>query len=246
MIDKVKLKHLPLFLEEDVAMLQFLDIFEIRRGFLRKKRFLKSVDKALAIVDRLQNLDAKEVEENSECAIRRPSSIDEIPLIAMVEIQKFLNSDVSSLSFEFLFAEVIAMACFSSNFSSDFSTSSSLYLNFKNRILNQPLLHMLGLYNWVDKELRESDEKWSKLFAAVSIDDPEYLEAGGNKLQAFDVIKTISSLCVDFSVSYKEAWQLSYVLSQTNNLHKATRDRVQYDMMLIKEQKIKRNQKKNL
>ena len=78
---------------------------------------------------------------------------------------------------------------------------------------------------------------------SVHVEDKDFEQAGGNRMSQFNVINTIKMLCRDFNCTDSEAWQKSYALSQTNSYEAASRNFTQDQMRMLKEVKMKRNQK---
>ena len=97
---------------------------------------------------------------------------------------------------------------------------------------------MFGLYNWIVRNLTTSAEDWNKRFFSVEVSDQDYETAGGHRMAQFNVITTIKSICEDFNLPFKEAWQLSYNLIQTNSYAKATQNHIQDQMRILKEGKM--------
>ena len=97
----------------------------------------------------------------------------------------------------------------------------------------------MGLFNWITKSLEESITMWNDRFSSVALDDPDYDQAGGDRMGQFNVVNTIKGICNDFNLPFEKAWLMSYNLVQTNNYSQATASRIQDDLRIYKEAKLK-------
>ena len=245
MLTKFKLKHLDLITEKQIDYAKFMvELYGYKNTrFNKVKAFVRCFNKTKVLIDQIKNIDTKKVLLNPDCSIKPPNNIDSISFKAMMQIQ-MLCSNAGKEKVGELISELIAIVCFENNCYGEFDCDSFRYKNFKNRILNKPAFDMIGLYNCIDKQLQESTKKWNKLFLAVEVEDPDYLNAGGDRMGKFNVNNTIKAICTDYNVSYHKAWFMSYGVTQANSLGKATAAHVQHLMSKIKEQRMK-NQRRS-
>ena len=110
-------------------------------------------------------------------------------------------------------------------------------------VLEMPFKMAMGLLNWINKSLKENALAWEERFLSVHISDKDYEQAGGHRMNQFNVITTIKNTCNDFNVTYKEAWKMSYSVIQTNSYSRATAGHIQQEMERIKEAKMIAKQK---
>lgn len=245
---ELKLKHLELVMIEDpdyaALMAKVLGYKNTR--YAKRFMFVKEFRRIFKMVDELKAINFQDLTyKPSECYIRMPKNIDSITFKAMMSVQALSRKGADMIQSE-LIAETIARCCFSENIRGDFDQSSNRYGNFKKTILEQPLVDMLAIYRELDIKLRESFKKWEQLFMAVHVSDEDYVKAGGDKMSQFNVINTIKQICNDFNVSLMEAWQVSYTLTQTNSLSKATQGKIQDNMRALKEEDMERRKALNL
>ena len=204
----------------------------------RKLVFAWKVKEAYQILGEYKKLKPKQVEENPNCEILRPSNVDHISFMAMMDIQSHL-SKAADLDESVMIGELIAKVCFSENHKVDYDTTSSEFINFREKVLNQPLVDMLGLFNWIDNSIDESAEFWNQKFLEVEVEDIDLDTAGGNSLNSFNVINSIKQICNDFNIPLASAWQISYAMSQTNSLAKASERFIQDRMRILKESRMR-------
>ena len=199
---------------------------------------------AFHLVKRGQELDLTKCEVNPESKIKVPNNIDSISFKAMMELQSVMatpnSEDVVSV-----IAEIITIVTYSVNTGKSYRIDNILHQDFREKVLNQPLEDMMGLYNWIIKSAAESKAMWEERFFSVQVIDEEYEEAGGDRMSQFNVINTIKSLCRDFNCTESEAWQKSYGLSQTNSYAIATSRHIEDNMRQAKELKMKRERQKS-
>lgn len=245
MIGKLKLRHLELLEAENIDYATLMiELNGYKNTWWNKKFiFLKSFAKTFKFIEYVKGLDPSLIERDPNCKIKCPESIDDITFMAMMELQTLLNTD-SEKSLALLMAEAIAISCFSENHKIDFNVDGLEFEDFKNRVFESPAIEMLGISNWINKELKESQQHWSQQFFSVEVIDKDYEQAGGHKMSAFNIINTIKSICSDFNYTEKEAWQVSYSLTQINSLSKATSAYIQNQMSIIKEARMKTNRNK--
>lgn len=247
-INEFKLRHIDLVISKPIQYMKLLeDMFNYKHTwFNRIFRYKKAFEKIYKYVKYFQQLSPKDLDYMEGSRIKKPSSIDNITFIAMMEINMlFSNEGNSERPIGELMAEVISIVCYSANVNQNFDIDSYSFKKFKKHVENQPAYQMIGLYNWIDKEIRESGKLWTELFFDVEVIDKDYMAAGGDSMKAFNVINSIRSICEDFNVTYKEAWQMTYSVTQTSSLSRATSAFIQDKMSKIKEARMKAQQKKN-
>lgn len=242
----MKLKFLAPLSEEKV---NYREILKERLG-LKKVRwyhafyFLKTVRQLTVEIEALRNLNPKEVKEVEGCKIKRPGKIDQLPYGAMVELQVLFQNPGDRDICE-LITQCIAVACYHSHTDKDFDSDKKEFQDFIKHIGEQDLVSMLGLYNWIDREINASVAKWNQLFKQVEVHDQDWDNAGGHMMSKFDVLSTIEKTCLAFNVDYKGALQMSYGLVQANNLKNSTRAFIQDKMRQNLEIKMKAKRKEH-
>jgi hypothetical protein len=240
MYEEVKLKHLSLFSKEEVEYAKIMtDVLGFpTKGIQKYLKFKKCFEKAYTICAGISQIDILKTDPPENSPIKKPTSIDDICFEARMEIE-IITSRMNIGELHDNIAMVIALSCFEATTCKELVSESGSFRNFKLQILNEPLLDMIGVFNWIKKELVKSNDKWTKLFNEVDSVDPDFITAGGASLQKFNVINTIKSICKDFNMSYKDAWKMSYVVVQTKALEESTRAYVQSKMTKIKERRMK-------
>jgi len=233
-LSNLKLKRLENLLSENIDYPKLIKELGFKKG-LFDFRGRKMKEKFLIFAKQIQAINIHEVRVNPECKIDIPD-FDDISFIAMLELQALDKDNISVID---CIASFISILCFKTYSKRPFDIDSIAYKSFKKIVLNQPALDMIGLYNALDKELKDYMEHWDKLFEKQYIYDPDWIEAGGEKMGVFNTLTTIKSVCKDFNIPYPEAWQLGYGIVQTNALSKATQDKIQHTMMNIKEKKMR-------
>lgn len=236
----MKLKFLTLLSEEKVdyktLLSERLGLKKVR--FYHTLYFINQYNKLAKEVEELRNLDPKKVEESEDCKIKRPTSIENISYGAMVELQTlFKNSEDKDIGE--LIIESISLSCFESHTKIPFDSDSKEFSKFKEHISNQDLVHMLGLFNWIDKQITASAEKWNKLFRDVMVFDPDWDNSGGAMMDKFSVLNTIKKTCSSFNLDYYKALQVPYGLVQANCLSDATKYFIQDRMRILIESRMK-------
>lgn len=242
MIEQVKFKHLVSIVEEkpDTASIM-VDVFGYKNNWIGKKLFFKrKFTESHNLIKELEQMDPTKIGLQVGCKIKKPNNIDSISFRAMMEIQALLSKQSKQSPIE-LITELVCIACYSENNNGPYDSNTSRYKLFRKRILQSPMLDILGLYNWIDTALEQSRLTWEERFFSVEVEDKDYEQAGGQRMSQFNVITTISNLCNDFNCTYDEAWQMPYALTQTNSYAKATAAHIQDNMRQIKEEKMKRD-----
>jgi len=242
MLHKVKLKHLDIVSKEefDIAgvMIHILG-YKNSNVFTRYFNFLKVSKKATNLLNECRNVDVKKLELPNVCEIKVPKNIEDISFLAMLETRMNLNA-FSNKEISDAICDVVSCVCFNENYKTkDFDSNSFAFKGFRYKVMNMHFCDAIGIYNWIVKELEKSDEVWEKLFFSVNTEDEDYTQASGGRMKQFNVIETIKNLCNDFNLSYKQAWQMPYKVTQMNSYSSATKAFVHKNMVEIKERKMK-------
>lgn len=247
MIRKIKFKHLQGIVDKQADYPSIMtEVLGYRNNWLgRKWVFMWKFKQAHNLIKQIEQISPKTIKLESGCKIRRPKSIDNISFRAMMEIQALLGNPGNRKVVD-LMAEMIAIACFESNVheSIEYDSESQRYKLFKKRVLESSMIDMLGLYNWIIDALDRSRDFWERKFFNVHVEDKDYELSGGQMMNGFNVILTLKSICRDFNITIDEAWLQSYALIQTNSLAAATQNYIQDQMRIIKEAKMKAEQKR--
>jgi hypothetical protein len=246
MIDNFKLRHLDMLLEGNIDYATMMVELNGYTNTWWNKRylFMKSYKQTYQLIEYIKSLDPKLIELNRDCKIAIPDSIDDISFSAMMELHALKNSQ-SEMTVSELIAHSIAITCFTANATEDFDIDSIAFKQFKTRVEQASAIDMLGISNWIDVEVTKSAQYWQQLFLDVNVEDKDYQQAGGQQMDKFNIINTIKAICVDFNVEYKQAWQMSYSITQINSLSKATSGYIQNQMSIIKEARMKANRRKS-
>jgi hypothetical protein len=208
--------------------------------FFKKMLFRIAVKKASKLITEARGFDLNTIEYTEDCKIKKPQHIDNISFRAMTT----LHSKIGSANTDYmsdLISEIISTACFQENREGDFDSGSAEYIAFKKQVLDSPLFHMMGLFNWICNAVDDSQKTWRKRFMSVEVPNPDLKEAGIHRMSQFNVLVTIKTICADFNVGFNEAWQMSYALTQTNSYSKATYDHIHENLRMLKETKMKMN-----
>jgi hypothetical protein len=242
----VKLKHLGLVSAEklDYAEVMTQLVGYTNNWFTRKFNFYIKFNKAYELVNKIRQISPTEVELQPDCNIKLPKNIDNISFRAMMELQHLINNGAEENITEVI-TSIITISCYQSNNLGKYESDSDSFRAFKERISNEPVLDMLGLYNWINESLKESSLIWEERFLSVYVEDREYQIAAGERMNQFNVINSIKSICAEFNIPFEEAWQMSYALVQTSSYSKATVTHIQDQMRQIKEARMKRERQSN-
>lgn len=246
MLENFKLRHLDLISQEKVnyaLLMQEIMGYE-NRWFNRKSRFVKSFNETIQLIEQIKNIVPKQVKLNPDCKIKYPSDIDEISFLAMMEIRALRGNHGDRLIGE-LMADMIAIACYSSNCTQIFDMNSLSYRSLKSQVLNSSVGDMIGLFNWITQALEDSDKIWEERFFKIAVEDQDYVMAGGELMNQFNIIATIENICLRLNYTEKEAWQVPYVMTQMLSYKNAAQAFVQDNMRRIKERKMKSQRKTN-
>jgi len=207
--------------------------------FFNNIGFSGALKKALLIIKHGQNLDLEELEYNEKGNIKRPSNIDSISFKAMMEINSFLGSVDEDSDVVNMMSRMIAISCYEKNIDDHYDSDCKKFKDFIEKIENESLVDMVGLYNWIYKNLKESQLEWKKRFASVEVPNEDMQTAGIHRMQQFNMLSTIKKICKDFNSSYDEAWQVSYALTQMNSYSDATYAHIHENLRVIKERKMR-------
>lgn len=245
LLNKLKLKHLETLLADRVDYASLMvDIYGYKNSWLGKKfMFLRLFNKTFNLIESIKNIDPKKlILDPAGYSIKYPEDIDVISFSAMMEIHMLVDSPQEG-DLGDMMAQLIALACYSENREGKFDSESLEFKEFKQYILNSPALSMIGLYNHLYDAVEVSSKIWQERFQSVHVEDKDYDNAGGDRMSQFNVITTIKNSCRDFNVTYEEAWQISYVVTQTNSYARATEAHIQKKMSEIKEDRMRINRK---
>jgi hypothetical protein len=242
----VKLRLLTSLSSEKVDYLSILkETFKVEKlRWYHAIIFIKTCRKISKEVEQLRGIDPKKTEEHPDCKIKRPESIDMIAYGAMTELQVLFQNPGEKEIGE-LIIEVIALSCYESHTKKPFDSDSKDFKQFKEEVAESDLVHMLGLYAWIDKQITASVEKWNRLFNAVRVDDKDWDNAGGAMMEKFSILNTIKKVCADFNVDYHNALKFPYALVQANSYSDATKGYIQDRMRTIIEARMKAKQNLN-
>ena len=239
MKERIKLKHLRLFIEEEISYTNIMkEVFGFKGNKVKKLlTFHRVFKKAYQLTNEVSNIEIDKIEHNPDSPIKIPENIDDITFAARMEVESQINKmDQGDLVYNI--ARVIALTCFSDNINSDFDVNKGPFKNFMARILNEPALDMIGHFNSIKTSLTASNGKWEKLFKGVDSTDPDFIQAGGQQMSRFNVINTIKAICRDFNYNYDQAWQMPYIVVQMSSLEGATESWIQNKMAKIKEKRM--------
>lgn len=237
MIEKFKLKHFDIVSsegEKDFATLM-VDILGYKNStFGKAKFFVKNFLKVKNLISDIEKIDFEKVELNENSHIKRPSSINDIPYLAMLNLKGLIENE-SELSMSNYMARVIAISTYSENRFSLYKPDSKSFNNYIENLLNVNMFDMVSLYTHILKDVEETSKEWNERFMSVEVVD-SYLEAaGGSGLSQFNVINTIKSICEDFNVTDEDAMYKSYNIVMTNSYSKAYSGFIQENIRVKKE-----------
>ena len=237
-----KLKHLDILIDDnnkkDVAKLMVEVLGYKNSIFFKAKHFVKNFIIIRDMMLDISKTDYSKIEVNKNSPIKKQDSINFICYSAMLELQHLVNSTETSDMSKHI-AKVIAISTFEKNRLSDYDSSSVYFKNHFDNILNQPILDMIGLYNFILEDIKITSKHWEDLFFSVEVTDKDYEAAGGAAMSQFNVITTIKNTCADFNCEEKQAWLKSYYLVQNNSYSKAYASFIQDTIRISKEAEIK-------
>jgi len=243
MKDKFKLKHLDVLIEEDKSKqdlaLLMREIMGYKNSFFGKtKHFVKCFVQMKKLVVDIEKIDYDSIKLNEKSHINKPVSVDHICYSAMLNLQSFSQNE-NDLTMASHMAKVIAIATYEENKESDYKADSNSFNAYNKAILECNMFDMVGLYNWIIKDLELTSTQWQERFHSVEITDQDLLRAGGENLKQFNVINTIKTICSDFNCEESQAWRKSYYLIQSNSYSKAYSSFVQNNIKIQKEAEMK-------
>tara|TARA_R110000787_G_scaffold252084_3_gene357587 strand:- start:1357 stop:2106 length:750 start_codon:yes stop_codon:yes gene_type:complete len=244
-INDIKAKHFNLVLEKEVDFSKVMvEVFGYKNTwFNRIFRFRRMFKKMYQPIVDLRKLDISIMEYSKDCTIKLPKKVDSLSFQCRLEMGNISENEGTP---EDKIIDMVALGCYSTQHQVKFNSDGKLFKEFRQYVSDQPLIHIMGLYNYIREGLRESDELWNKLFSEMNVIDPDYEEAGGPAvLGRFSLIKTIKKVQADFSKSYEEAFLVQYSLVQMNNLQSASESWLQHRMTQIKERKFKNQRQSN-
>ena len=246
-LPQIKMKHLSLVSSNNVDYAKsMVEIVGYRNSWLsRKFTFAKQFAVTFLLMEQVRNLDLSKAPEHKDCKIARPSDIDFICFQAMMELQALFGESIDDSNIQATIIKGVAISTYELNNDDDYTSDSDSFKQYELLIANQPLLHIMGLFNWISRSIDESSKMWSERFASVLVEDEDYDMAGGDRMAQFNVITTIKAICSQFNVPFEKAWLMSYSLIQTNSYAAATASRIQDDMRILKEAKLRAQQKQN-
>lgn len=235
------MKHLDAISKEEINYNTLAkDLLKYNRWKLwRMFSFVKRMDELHKHITEVRSLDFTKIEESELCTINRPSELDEITLIAMLELQGLFDRDVEEIGIGELIIQTISIACFSANSSSKFDISSEEFTEFRNKVSESDLVYSMGLYQWINSAFNQSSQDWNKAFFEVEVINGEYDQAGGKMMEKFNVLATIKNTCQDFNMDYYSAMQIPYGIIQATGLMKATAGYVEHKMSEIAEARMR-------
>lgn len=234
----VKLKHLSLISASTPNYKEIMtEVMGYKNNwFTRKFQFINKFKTAYLLTNEVRDVDPLKLEwQEKTCPIEKPKNVDFISFQAMMELQALLGEGANEENMLQAITQSIAIVCYCENNEGDYISNGQEFEDFKNKILNYSFKEMFGLYNWIVKDIQRSQDQWNERFFSVEVEDKDYQQAGGSRMAQFNVINTVKSICEDFNLPFKEAWQLSYNLVQTNSYSKATQNQIQDNMRQIKE-----------
>lgn len=241
LLPEVKLKHLGKLTQEKLDVQEIMtDVVGYKNHWwMRPFNFMSKFKAAYLVSQAIRSIDLAKLELPKEPKVKVPKNIDFISFQAMMELQATMSNATEESDVIDVVAQIICIATFSENFDIDYDSDSKEFKNYKEQILNTELINMFGVYNWICKAVEESANMWNERFLSVQILDEDYEQAGGSRMAQFNVITTIKTICSDFNLPFKDAWQMSYNLIQTNSYAKATQNHIKDNMRVLKETKMK-------
>ena len=238
-IHNFKLKHIEAVQSEQIDYVRLLvEVMGYKNTwFNRHFGINREIKKVALIVREVQNMKPEELVYDTTCKIRY-EGVDDIPFIARIELDN-LQQKKESENILSLMSNIISIVTYSLNVGRDFDIDSDSFKTYRAKIENTSAIQMIGLYNTIIIDQESSNKLWDERFRAVEVTDEDYDMAGGRRMNQFNIINTVKSICNDFNITYEEAWQMPYVVVQSNGYAKATYAHIEYTMTQLKEQKMK-------
>jgi len=248
MQNKIKLKHLDVIIADQVDYAFLMtDVLGYSNSIYRKARnFYTNFKSIHDLVEEISSIQHDSVIINESSPIKYPAKIGHLSYVAYLELtDSVARNIVEEDSMSSHISHIVAIACYEENKFSRYDSTSKSFLNFKEQLMNQPLLDMIGLYNSVLQKLTADNKLWSKRFFDIEVTDKDAEDGGRGELARFNVITTLTGICNDFNVPEEDAWHISYSLVQENSYRKAYEYKIQDNVREIKEAQILANQKKH-
>lgn len=160
MREKFKLKHLNILTQEDESKrdlsILMVDILDYKNSIFGKVNwFVKNFIKIKKIVEEVNEIDYTKIALNEDSNIKRPSSINDISYLAMLDLQRVISQDSYGDISEHI-AKVISIATHDENRETSYYNNSKLSNDrFQKILLEQPMFDMIALYNWILKEIEK-------------------------------------------------------------------------------------------
>lgn len=243
--EDVKLKHLSLVMGEEIDYQEIMSkIFRYKNTWLDRKLLFPFKFRGIyKVIEEIRSQEISKYAIDNVTSLRVPENIDTISYQARLEISTIMETEdlVERM------AGIITRACYEKQFNKEFNSDSKLFIEFRERILNKPLLEMLAVYKVILYKVNKSTKMWNELFHKVAVIDPYYESVGGSGiLNRFSIPSTVKTMIADYGFSYKEVFMQQYVLVQSNMWEHQCRAYVQDLMTKAKERdmKNKRNQQK--
>ena len=240
-----RLRHIDTIIAEEIDY-SFLmkEILQYKNAFFHKvKHFTTNFKEIHDIVSEITSIELSSIKINKNNSIKIPVRIGHLSYVAMLELNDILSRDTSKEPMSEIMAKVISIACYEENKESLYDSTSLSFKRLEKRILEQPLLDMIGLYNWILETAKAENKVWEKKFFSVEVSDPDADAGGKQGLRQFNVMSTLMSTCKDFNYTEKESWYVSFDLIQEKAYKKAYEYKVQDNIRIIKEDKMKANRK---
>lgn len=245
-----KLRHFDTLSSEDASKIDYatlmVDVLDYKNSLFGKtKWFVKNFSIINLLVQEVRQISTDDVVLNDSCNTKKPLTIDDISYLSMLNLQSYLDIGEFGDSISHHVSKVVAMATYGANKSINYKPDSISYTRYEESLLDKPLFDMLGLYNWVIKDLVRSRKDWDDRFFSVEVLDKDFEKHGGQDMRQFNVINTVKNLCKDFNTPEKDVWNFSYSLVMTNNYEKAFAYWIQKNIQVAKEAEIERNRNKH-
>ena len=236
-VESFKMKHLNLTCSLKPNYAKIMEqVFGYKNTFW-DKHFLyrkKSKEMLTPFVE-FCKIDLSKLGVDPNCKIKYPKNVDMLRFQCRLEIEQCRKDDIQEQ-----IIDLIALACFEEHYKVNFNSDRSLFNSFREHIKEQPILHMVGLYNVLRKAIMDSNELWEMKFSRLQVVDVDYEQANGSTLMSqFNLLQLVKKLMKDFNCSYEEAFMLKYAIVQQNSLQQSAEGWLGQRMTQIKENKFK-------